>query len=111
LFLPGVAVGVVAVAFPETELIVVEQREAANPLDGFPCVEVRNDEPAGSTVFGGDRLAIVVEGEKDVQAEEIVERNVGGVAFFGEDENVLGLRLGGNEFEDFGEKDAFPGVV
>jgi hypothetical protein len=85
LLFPGVAVGVVAVAFPETELMVVEEREAANPLDGFPGVEMRNDQAAGAAVFGGERLAIMIESKEHVGMEEIGERDVGGVAFFGED--------------------------
>jgi hypothetical protein len=43
LLFPGVAVGVVAVALPEAELVVIEKCETPNPLDAFPCVEMRDD--------------------------------------------------------------------
>jgi hypothetical protein len=44
LLFPGVAVGVVAVAFPETKAVVVEELEAADPFDAFPGVQMRDDE-------------------------------------------------------------------
>jgi hypothetical protein len=43
LLFPRIAVGVIAVAFPEAEAIVVEKLEAANPFNAFPSVEMGND--------------------------------------------------------------------
>jgi hypothetical protein len=40
LLFPGVAVSVIAVAFPEAEALLIEQHEAANPLDAFPGIKV-----------------------------------------------------------------------
>ena len=87
--MPGVAEGVVAVAFPEAKLIVVEKCEAANPLDGFPGIKMGDDEAAGAAVLGGERLAIVIESEQDVGMEQIGEWNVGGVTFFGQNDTKV----------------------
>jgi len=69
---------VVAVAFPEAETVFIEEHETANPLDGFPCVEMRNNEAERAAVFGGEWLAVMVESEEHVWAEQIGERDVGG---------------------------------
>ncbi len=43
LLFPWVAVGVVAVALPEAESVVVQQHKAADPLHALPGIEMRHD--------------------------------------------------------------------
>ena len=45
LLFPGIAVGVVAVLFPESPLVFVQELDRADPLGALPGVEVGNDEP------------------------------------------------------------------
>ena len=59
LLLPGVTVGVITVALPEAESIMIEKQEATNPLDAFPGVEMRHDEAKGAAMVGGERCAIL----------------------------------------------------
>src|SRR5438552_13476580 len=106
LLLPGVAIGMIAVALPETEAVVVEQREAADPLDAFPGVEMRNDQAQRCAMFGRERLTIVIEGEENIGLEKVGQRDVGGIALFREDQRELCFWLWLREFEDVGEKDA-----
>lgn len=61
----------VAIAFPETQAIVVEEHEAADPLDAFPGVEMRNDEAERAAVIGAERLAVMFECEENIRAEQI----------------------------------------
>ena len=101
----------IAVALPETEAVVVEQREAADPLDAFPGVEMRNDQAQRCAMFGRERLAIVIEGEENIGLEKVGQRDVGGIALFREDQRELCFWLWLREFEDVGEKDALPSIV
>ncbi len=71
----------------------VKEHKTPSPLDTFPGVKVGDDEANGPAVFAGERLAIVFEREKDVGTQKIVQRDIGGVAFFGEDENEFGAWL------------------
>ena len=80
---PRVAVGVVAVAFPEAEAFFAKKKKTANPLDGFPGIEMRNDEAERAAVICGERFAVVGVGEENVGEHEIGEGNIGGVALFG----------------------------
>jgi len=82
LFLPGVAVGVIAVAFPEAETFFIEEHEAAHPFDAFPGVEMRDDQADRAAVLGGERDTVVIECEQDIRVLEVGERDVCGVAFF-----------------------------
>src|SRR5579864_1606992 len=61
LFLPWIAVHVVAVALPETGLIVIQKFDACYPLRALPGVELRHDQSRGTAVLGGNRLAVVQE--------------------------------------------------
>ena len=108
---PGVAVGVVAVAFPEAKAVVVEEHETANPFDAFPGVKVRDDESKRAAVIGGEGFAIVLGGEQDLRAEQVGKGDVGGVALVGKDQDVSGSGPGFGAIEDIGEADTFPMVV
>jgi hypothetical protein len=68
LFFPGVAVGVVAVAFPEAQAVVVQKHEAAHLLHTFPGVEMRHHKAHGAAVFTGERLAIMLKREEHIGA-------------------------------------------
>src|SRR5579864_3543375 len=61
LFLPRIAVHVVAVALPETRLIVIQKLDACYPLRALPGVELRHDQSRGTAVLGGDGLPVVKE--------------------------------------------------
>ena len=111
MFSPGVAVRMVAIALPETELIALEDFETAYPLHAFPRVEVRNNEAEGTPMVGGERLAIVFKGEEDVGTQEVSKRNVGSVALLGEEESELRVGFGPRALKDFGEEHAFPTIV
>ena len=108
LFFEGVAVEVVAVLLPEAGLVVVEEFQAADPLYAFPGVEIGDDQAQRVAVIGGEGFAIVFEGEEGGGTEEVGEGNVGGVAVLGFDHDVGGGGLYANEFQEVGEKDAFP---
>src|SRR5579863_7102666 len=64
LLFPRIAVGVISVAFPEAQAIFAQQYEAAHPLHAFPGIKMRNNEPAWTAVFGGERHAVVIEGKQ-----------------------------------------------
>ena len=49
LFVPGVAAHVVAVALPESRLVLRQEFKAADPFGALPEVEVRNDAAAGAS--------------------------------------------------------------
>src|SRR5262249_60356889 len=58
LFLPRITAVVVAVGLPEPGLVVVEELQPANPLGALPEVEVRDEQPGGTTVHRLERLAV-----------------------------------------------------
>ena len=70
-----------------------------------------NDEADGSTVIGGERGAVMFEGEKYVRTLEILQGDVGGVALFGEDENEFSAGLQSDALENFSEEHTFPEIV
>src|SRR4051794_8572286 len=57
LFLPGVAVVVVAVDLPEAGLVVVEELDSTHPLGALPEVEMRNQKARRPAVLRRERLA------------------------------------------------------
>ena len=63
---------------------VVEKDEAADPLNAFPGIEMRNDEAQGAAMLGGERLAVMVESEENIGLHQIFERYICGVALFRE---------------------------
>ena len=57
LFAPRIAVVVVAAHFPESGLVLVHKRDAANPLGTLPEVEVGYDQFLVELARGPDRVA------------------------------------------------------
>src|SRR6187549_2029704 len=58
LFLPRVAPVVVAVALPETLLVVVEQGQPRHPLRALPEVQVRHEQSHGTAVVARERCPV-----------------------------------------------------
>src|ERR1700757_5162526 len=52
LFQPWVPIDVIAEAFPEARLVVRHQRHARHPFSTLPQIEMRNEKPRGTAVFG-----------------------------------------------------------
>src|SRR5215468_12759790 len=57
LLAPRVAVVVIAVRFPESGLIAIDETQLSHPLRALPEVEVRYEEPRGAAVLGLERRA------------------------------------------------------
>src|SRR5260370_12300828 len=51
LLVPRIAVGVVAVALPESQSVFVQQHETAYPLHAFPFVKMLNGHPPRPALF------------------------------------------------------------
>src|SRR3954454_334824 len=79
LFLPGIAVVVVAVALPEAGRILLRELQATDPLRALPEVQVRHEQPRRPAVLGSQRLASVFVHDPRLAARHLVERNVGRV--------------------------------
>src|SRR5918997_6213422 len=60
LLAPGVTEVVVAVLLPEPRLVARHQGELADPLRALPEVQVRHQQPDGTAVLDGQRLAVVL---------------------------------------------------
>ena len=71
LLFPGVTVGVIAVALPETELVVVEKLKAADPFDTFPGVQMRDDQTQRAAVLGGEGFTIVFKGKEHIGTQKV----------------------------------------
>jgi hypothetical protein len=72
---------------------------------------VWNDQADRAAVFGGKWQAIVVEREQNIGTLQVFERDVCGVAFFGENENVFHFGVWFDELQNFAEQDAVPSIV
>src|SRR5918993_1335920 len=77
---PGVAEVVVAVLLPEPGLVARHQGELADPLRALPEVEVRDQQPDGTTVLDGQRLPVELPDHPRLAAGDVLERQVGRVA-------------------------------
>ena len=111
LLFPGIAIGVIAVPFPEAEAIVIEEHETADPLHTFPGVKVRDNKTERATVIGRKGFAIVFESEEHVRTLKVFQWDVGGVTCFGENESEFGAGFQRDAFENFGEEDTLPAIV
>ena len=80
LFAPRVAVHVVAVGFPEAWGVGVHESDSADPLGGFPEVEVGDDHANGAAVGGFQRGAVVCVSDHAFAVDHIGGGQVGGVA-------------------------------
>src|SRR4051812_38488488 len=111
LLLPRITIGMIAVALPEAEAVVIQELEPADPLHAFPSIKVRNNQAQRSAMFGGEWFAIVVKGKEHVGPEQIRQWDVGGIVLIAKHEGELRLRLRDDQFEDVRVQDAFPGIV
>src|SRR5215510_12275957 len=109
LFLPWVAVVVVAVCLPEAGLVGRLEPEAPYPLGALPEVVVRDEHARGAAVLGLERLASVGEDQPGFAARDVLERQVGRVAAVRVLGHELGCRL--DPFEKRVDRDAPPDGV
>src|SRR5687768_15310589 len=58
LLAPRIAAVVVAVLLPEAGLVAGQEGELRDPLGALPEVEVRDEQPDGTAVLDGQRLAV-----------------------------------------------------
>src|SRR3954447_9111304 len=93
LLFPWVTVVVVAVALPESGLIVRAQLDPANPLRTLPEVVARDEQPRRATVLRGERLVLILIRDPRLAAAHVGERQVGRVPAVTEREDVRGTRV------------------
>jgi hypothetical protein len=72
---------------------------------------MRNDEAKRAPVFSAERLTIMFESKEHIRTQEIVEGDVGGIAFLGEDEDKFRSRLAFYVLQDIAEENALPAIV
>src|SRR5260370_12039103 len=89
----GVGIGGRGVAVPEPQPVVVQKHEPAHPLHTLPAVQMRYDQPHGAAVIRCQWFAVVFERKENVWTKQIVEWNVGCIAFFPYHEGELPLRF------------------
>src|SRR5258708_28424064 len=75
LLFPRIAVGMVAVALPESQSVFVQQHETAHPLHAFPCVEMRHDQTQRPALLGRKWLAVVLERQQHIPPPRIRHRD------------------------------------
>src|SRR5438270_13730208 len=83
LFFPRGGGVVVAVAFPETEPVVLDPFEPLQPLRAFPRVALGDDEPERSAMIRRQVGAVVAVGDQDIVIGQDLDgeaRRVAGVA-------------------------------
>lgn len=83
LLFPRIGAHVVAVDFPESRRVDVQELQRADPLRALPEIQLRNDEPARSAVVGLEVLAIVLRRQENVLALQVFERDVRRVTLLG----------------------------
>src|SRR5580765_5340282 len=107
-FFPGVRVVVVAVPFPEAELIVVEELEATDPLCALPEVTLRYEEAERVAVLALERLAAEGVGQHDVVVVQDGQREVGRVALLRVGDDVCRRWSDLGQAQDLLDGDALP---
>src|SRR5262245_4246440 len=90
LFLPRLAVVVVAVDLPEAGLVEGLEPEPAHPFGALPEVEVRDEHPGRPAVLRLERLAVVLVDDPGLSAGDVLERQVRRVAAVAVLDDVLG---------------------
>src|SRR5207245_4878896 len=80
LLFPRVAVGVVTVALPESQAVLVQQEEPEHPLHALPTIEMRHNEPQRAAMLRCERRAVMVKCEQHVRRLHVRQRHIGGVA-------------------------------
>src|SRR4051812_16192086 len=73
---PGIAAVVVAVALPETRLVVVEHAQTGDELSALPEVEMRHEQARRAAVLAFERFAVEVPHHPGLSARHIGERQV-----------------------------------
>src|SRR2546429_361953 len=79
LFLPGVAVDVVAERLPEARLVTLDHPKAPDPLGALPEIEVRHDQPRRPAVDRLERLVIELVSHEGLPIHHLLEREIGRV--------------------------------
>jgi hypothetical protein len=108
---PGIAMVVVAVAFPEAGLVVVEQAQSRHPFGAFPEVEVRDEQPGGAAVLNRERTAVGVPGDPRLAARKVGHGKVRGVAGVAEGQHVAGGRKRSGAMSNSVSTDTPPNVT
>ena len=97
----------VAEAFPESRLILGQQRDTPNPLGALPQIEMRDKEPCGTAVFGCKVLVVESERNPRLPVPQVLERQIRSVVTVGVNHGVGRVsRYAGKEGV---ERNAFPG--
>src|SRR5262245_28030563 len=76
LFLPGVAVAVVAERFPETTLVVIHEAQSPHPLGALPEVQMRHKQPGWTAMHGVKGCALVTRRDSALAVDEVLDRKV-----------------------------------
>src|SRR5256886_14570168 len=79
LFLPGVAVDVVAERLPEARLVSLRHPKAPDPLGALPEIEVRHDQPRRPAVDRLERLVVELVGHEGLPIDHLIDGQVCGV--------------------------------
>src|SRR5258708_5600308 len=111
LLVPRIALGVVAVALPESQSVFAQQHEPAPPLHAFPCVEMRHDQPHRPAVFRRQRLAVVLKREQHIRPQQIRQRDIRRVTFLRHHQRKLRLRLPLDHLHHIRKQHALPPIV
>src|SRR5207344_3651807 len=93
LLAPRVTVVVIAGGLPEARLVLVQQLDPADPLRRLPEVEMWHQEAGWSTVLGRQVDAVVPVGDPCLAVEQVLERQVRGVAAVRMREREVGRRV------------------
>src|ERR687897_1552084 len=93
LLTPWVAVVVVADALPEAGLVLVAEPQAPHPLGALPEIQVRDQQPRRTAVFGLEILALETERHPGLAVQQVLQRQVGRVPTIAEGNGELGGRV------------------
>src|SRR3954454_844105 len=97
LFLPRIAVVVVAVALPEAGFVLLQQLQSTHPFRALPEVQMWYEQARGATVLRSERLTVVLVHDPRLAAGHLVERKVRRVAAIAPGAHELPARLDGFE--------------
>src|SRR5947209_15211801 len=109
LLTPRVSAVVVAEALPEAGLVTLADLEPAHPFRALPEVQVRDEQPCGTAVLGGERRALGGERHPRLAAGDVVDRQVRRVAAVAEGGPEGPVDL--DPVEQRVDRDALPGHV
>src|SRR2546427_2547050 len=101
----------IAPHFPVALLITVRERDVFDPLRTFPGIALRHDDPHRPALLYGERRAVPGVGEEHVLVSAGLQRQVGGVAVVGGEEDELRERQRPYHLHDPPEAHPFPLVI